>query len=71
MKKLVLLCVLSTLSACASQPKGGPPTNVSPKADPLSEPVLRAMQPNSTDLLKRVEAWLESSKQLLDSVKPN
>ena len=27
-----------------------------------------AMQPDSTDLLKRADAWLQNSQQLLDSV---
>jgi hypothetical protein len=43
-------------------------TNVLPKVEPLSEQVLRAMQPDSTALLKKVDRWYESSGQLLDSV---
>ena len=29
---------------------------------------LQAMQPDSTDLLKRADEWLQNSQQLLDSV---
>lgn len=71
MKKLLLLSMLSVLSACASQPKGRVATNVLPKPAPLSAEVSRAMQPNSTDLLKKVEAWLASSRQLLDNANSN
>ena len=71
MKKLSLLLLLSTLCACASRPKEPLYINIKPKLDPLSAEVSRAMQPNSTELLKRAGAWSESSRQLLDSVKPN
>ena len=35
---------------------------------PLPPEILQAMQPNSTELLKRAENWSESSGKLLDSV---
>lgn len=66
---LSLIALLaSSLTGCGSL-KGEPTyINVKPKAEPLSETVLHAMQPNSTDLLKRADDWLLNSGQLLDSV---
>lgn len=71
MKKLLPLLLLSVLSACASQTKELQLTPLKPRPDPISAEVLRAMQPNSTDLLKRAEDWLASSKKLLDGETTN
>lgn len=71
MKKLLLLSLLSTLSACNSPPKELRLTPHSPKPDPISAEVLQAMQPDSTSLLKKAEDWLASSKKLLDGETTN
>lgn len=68
---LLLLCSLGLLSACASHRTEPRSTNVCPTLEPLSGQTLRAMQPNSTDLLNRADSWLESSDQLLQSVTDN
>lgn len=65
------LCVLSLLTGCASQPCVPTYIAVKPKVTPLSAELSQAMQPNSTDLLKRAEDWYESSGKLLDSVTAN
>ncbi|QDH83973.1 hypothetical protein Axy10_067 [Achromobacter phage vB_AxyP_19-32_Axy10] len=69
---LSLLALLaSTLTGCSVANPERAYINVKPKADPLSAEVLQAMQPNSTEVLKKADSWLENSAQLLDSVTNN
>lgn len=66
-----LVLLLSTQIGCSNL-KGEPEyINVKPKVQPLTENVLQAMQPNSTELLKRADDWLLNSGLLLDSVTNN
>lgn len=69
---LSLIALLASgLTGCATANPEVRYTNVKPKVPPLSENVLDAMQPNSTDLLKRADDWLLNSGLLLDSVTNN
>ena len=70
-QKLLLLCMLSTLAACASQKPAREFIESKPKVEPLSASVLQAMQPNSTEVLKRADQWYKNSGLLLDSVTNN
>ena len=60
--------LLMLLSGCAAPKIEQRYTNVRPKVEPLSAEILQAMQPNSTELLNRGEAWNASTGKLLDSV---
>lgn len=71
MRRSLMLCVVTTLTACSSVPPEPQFTNVRPQVAPLSAQVSQAIQPNSTDLLKRADLWLESSEQLLNCVTSN
>ena len=64
----LLLCALMLLAACGAVPTEPQFINVKPKLDPLPAQVSQAIQPNSTDLLKRADLWLENSGQLLNCV---
>lgn len=66
--RLLVLLNVSLLSGCAASKPEPVYTNVQPRAEKLSESVLQAMQPNSTDLLKKAETWYDNSGKLLDSV---
>ena len=68
MPSLLLSFGVSMMVGCSSLTNEPVITNVSPKVEPLSKPILHAMQPNSTEVLKKAEGWLQSSQQLLDSV---
>jgi uncharacterized lipoprotein YajG len=68
MQSLLLSLGVSMMAGCSSLTNEPVITNVSPKVEPLSKPILQAMQPDSTDLLKRADEWLQNSQQLLDSV---
>ena len=63
--------MLSMLVGCSSLNKEPIVINVKPRVEPLSKPILQAMQPNSTELLKKADNWLLNSQQLLDSVMTN
>lgn len=71
MKWLLLTSVLLTSSACCKARTELRYTNVKPKLEPLPVEILQAMQPDSTELLKRAEDWYENSGKLLDSVTSN
>lgn len=64
----LLLCVPMLFAACSAVTPEPQFINVKPKAAPLSAAVSQAIQPNSTDLLKRADLWLENSEQLLNCV---
>ena len=66
-----LVCVLITIAGCASLKPEPTYIVVKPKAEPLSETTLRAMQPDSTDSLKRASMWSENSRRLLNNVTGN
>lgn len=68
MQQLWLLCLLITLAGCCNQQPVKEYISVKPKAAPLSETTLQAMQPNSTEVLNRAGLWYENSGKLLDSV---
>lgn len=69
---LSLIALLgSTLAGCSSLNSEPRYINVKPKAEPLSAEVLQAMQPDSTQVLKKADQWYENSGQLLDSVTTN
>lgn len=68
MKGLLLVMLLSMLLGCGTTKKELTYTNEKLKAQKLSEEVLQAMQPNSTEVLKRADEWLKTSEQLLNSV---
>lgn len=67
---LLLVSMLSILSACGTLNKERLTTNICPQPAPLSKNILQAMQPNSTEVLKRADDWSKNSQQLLDSVTP-
>lgn len=71
MKWLLLTSVLFMSSACCKARSELRYTNVKPKLEPLPAEILQAMQPDSTELLKKAEDWYESSGKLLDSVTNN
>jgi len=70
--KLILLIwalsVLLTSSACCKAHVEVRYIETRPKPAPLPAEISQAMQPNSTELLKKAEDWSKSSGQLLDSV---
>lgn len=68
---LLLGLSVITSSGCSTLSNEPVVINVKPKVEPLSKPILQAMQPNSTELLSRADGWLQSSQQLLDSVMNN
>lgn len=71
MNKLWPLSVLTLLAACSPLKPEPVYINVKPQLAPLSAEILQAMQPDSTDLLKRAAAWYGNSGKLLDSVTGN
>lgn len=62
------ICVLLMSAGCCSPRIEQRYIAVRPKLEPLPAETLQAMQPNSTELLKKADTWYESSGQLLDSV---
>lgn len=68
MQLTLLLLVVSTIAGCSSLKPEPRYINVKPKADPIPAEILQAIQPNSTDLLKKAEVWYENSGKLLDCV---
>ena len=68
MRWLWLTSVLSLSAGCAAATPEQRYINVRPQLAPLSAEISDAMQPDSTDLWKRAEAWLQTSGALLDSV---
>ena len=66
-----LAFALITSVGCASLKPEPTYIVVKPKAEPLSETTLRAMQPDSTDSLKRASMWSENSRHLLNNVTGN
>ena len=71
MKWLLVACGLIFSSACCKARIEPRYINVMPKLEPLPAETLQAMQPDSTELLKKAEDWYESSGELLDSVTDN
>ena len=71
MKSLLPIMLLSMLLGCGTTKKEPSYTNEKLKAQKLSEEVLQAMQPNSTEVLKRADEWLRTSEQLLNSATQN
>lgn len=67
MLQFFLLGSLLTVSACCKAHVEQKYIEIRPKPAPLPAEVLRAMQPNSTELLKKAEDWSTSSGKLLDS----
>lgn len=71
MKWLLPIFVLAMSSACCKAHVEVRYISVKPKLEPLPPETSQAMQPDSTELLKRAESWSENSEQLLDSVTSN
>ncbi|QXV75783.1 o-spanin [Escherichia phage AlfredRasser] len=71
MKSLLILLLTSTIVGCSSQKNEPRVINVKPQPEPLNASILQAMQPDSTQVLKKADVWLKNSRQLLDSVITN
>ena len=67
----LLISALLFSVGCCSAKTAQRYTVARPKLEPLPAATLQAMQPDSTELLKKAEDWYESSGQLLDSVTSN
>lgn len=70
-RSILLLCGLNALlmsSACCKAHVEVKYIEIKPKVRRLPAEISQAMQPNSTELLKRAEDWSKSSQKLLDSV---
>ena len=71
MKRVFWAFVPLLLIGCGTLKNEQVHTNVCPRVPNPSEEILQTMQPDSTEVLKKADSWLENSKQLLDSVTGN